>query len=255
MRLYEPESELINKYRDEIYDETGVSALIEPMTDWQPHTPKAYYDATQLDPIHIFVAADAIEGVEEEEYLLGHELTHGLLAARGYVRPSFTCTTPGDEVQQLTATLGTMVEDSVVDSILGQKGFNYHEALIREPVERDLKRIPRGEAHWARFEAKPDSWKRLCAFRYTVVWAVREFPGLSQETRGLIAKYLQMIERYLPEETIIAKRVIALMQSADLRIADEYERVVKEIADEWGLTPCVTYEPLTREKQMSSRDA
>ena len=239
-------SEKVKEYIKKVEEETERPVLLKSVQDvWLYGTGGVF----KLDPEYILV--DIIEDkyldfkgeVEQEEieYMIAHEVTHGLLAYKEkYCQFRFRGRMYNELVVKSASLLFTMVEDIVVSKIIYENNFQQYPQIYIPQIEYEIECARVGEDAYKPYT--PLKFKyRYMVFRYILVWGLLKYIKLDEIGRKKSYEYLEMFKKSYPKQYAEAKKIKEIILENDIFTPEGFCNAIKKCLDLnfWNLTNLV----------------
>ena len=243
-------SEKLEGYIKKIEEETKRSALIKSVQDVGLYGISAVF---KLDPKYILV--EIIEDKyldfkgeikqEEIEYMIAHEVTHGLLAYkekycqfRLRLRPSRTNNMYYKLVEDSAILLFTMIEDIVVSKIIYENNFQQYPQTYISQIEYEIECVRIEEDAYKPYT--PLKFKyRYMVFRYILAWGLLKYINLDKIGKKTIYEYLKIFKKSHPKQYAEAKKIKEIILENNIFTPEGYNNTIKKCLDLWNLTNLV----------------
>lgn len=184
---------------------------------------------------------------DELEQCVAHEATHGLLVfGRGYVEPRPTRQLTQAEATAIS-TIGTMLDDVVVNTIIQQHGFAAFTEVYPRMVRREtLAARSRSELFYSNAGPERTTRERFMIYRFVQAWLHLKYIKVSLDFAKSLKKFRSAFRAAYPALAARGDAVQQLFEKYDVFSADGHEHIMSLVTSEWGLGGIVNLEKRDR---------
>jgi len=240
-------SEKLKEYVKEVEEETGRPVLIKNVQDVGLNGMSA---VLRLDSKYIQVEIieklfhDSKGEIDQEgiEFVIAHEVTHGLLAYKkkyyclGIVRK---CNKLEKDSIDL---IHSMIEDLVVNKIMHENNFQVLPKRYINRVKDEIEDLLKGKDCYENYNKYPLIFKeRYIAYRHIMSWGVLKYFNPGEFDKIIIYKFLKLFQKSYPKQYEEAEQIIKIILKNDIFTPEGCRKTTKESLDLWNLTNLVKF--------------
>ncbi len=174
--------------------------------------------------------------IEDFEHSIAHEATHGLLVyGRGYclVEPARRLTS----VEAfLMSTIGTMIDDVVVNRIISQAGFaplaSVYIGMARKETRAALQCDKGLYKHTC---PDKETVERFMEYRYVFAWSAVRYLPLDLADKNVLVKFQKTFTRSYKDIATKAQRIRSLFEKYDVFTPSGHAALTEKVLTIWGL--------------------
>lgn len=200
-----------------------------------------------LDPDYIRVEIyeekylDSKEEIKQEEieYMIAHEVTHGLLA----YKENYCQVRPRDIDNELVngsaSLLFSMIEDIVVSKIIYENSFQMYPQNLIIMIQNEIEYERKGGDFYKQFNEIKDRYRVV---RYVQAWGILRYRYINLDEIGkkTIDEYL-IFQKLHPKQYEEAEKIKKIILENNIFVSEGYNNAIKECLDLWNLTDLVWF--------------
>lgn len=178
--------------------------------------------------------------MEDFEQSIAHEATHGLLIyGKGYLSVSPLRPLTLTEAFSLS-TMGTMIDDVAVNTIIKQLGFAAYGGVYMGMVRKETKATQDRDASIYQ-NTGPDalSRRRFMIYRYMAAWACIRYYGPNLNERNTLTKFRKVFARAYRDLATEAQKIQRLFEQNDIFTPEGHRLISIGVLTLWDIVDAV----------------